>query len=91
MLRYVYIDRTWDKPDHLAFFVDRMKYAVLATFGLTRYLPSWHLLRVELPPNVRLRIPSIGGWSGIGTISVPSRSAPTTGPPIKEYDAHLDK
>src|SRR6266446_2974410 len=48
-LRYVYIDRTWEKPDRLAFFVQRMKYAALATFGLTRYVPSGHLLLVDSP------------------------------------------
>lgn len=47
MLRYVYIDRSWGKPDRLAFFVERMKYAALATFGLTQYVPSAHLLVVE--------------------------------------------
>ena len=51
LLRYVYIDRSWEKPDRLAFFVDRMKYAALATFGLTRYVPSGHLLLVESPPR----------------------------------------
>jgi hypothetical protein len=30
VLRYVYIDRIWDKPDRRAFFVERMKYAGLA-------------------------------------------------------------
>jgi hypothetical protein len=48
-LRYVYIDRSWEKPDRLAFFVERMKYAALATFGLTRYVPSGHLLLVDSP------------------------------------------
>jgi hypothetical protein len=51
VLRYVYIDRSWEKPDRLAFFVDRMKYAALATFGLTRYVPSGHLLLVEASPQ----------------------------------------
>jgi hypothetical protein len=51
VLRYVYIDRSWEKPDRLAFFVDRMKYAALATFGLTRYVPSGHLIVVESPPQ----------------------------------------
>jgi hypothetical protein len=53
-LRYIYIDRTWGKPDPLAFFIERMKYAVLATFGLTPYLPSRYLLRVESPPQCRI-------------------------------------
>jgi hypothetical protein len=46
-LRYAYIDRIWEKPDRLAFFVERMKYAALATFGLTQYVPSAHLLLIE--------------------------------------------
>jgi hypothetical protein len=46
VLRYVYIDRSWEKPDRLAFFVERMEYAALATLGLTRYVPSGHLLLV---------------------------------------------
>jgi hypothetical protein len=54
VLRYVYIDRTWDKPDRLAVFVERMKYAALATFGLTRYEPSWHLLLVESPSHCQV-------------------------------------
>jgi hypothetical protein len=48
-LRYVYIDHSWEKPERLAFFVERMKYAALATFGLTRYVPSGHMLLVGAP------------------------------------------
>jgi hypothetical protein len=33
VLRYVYIDRAWEKPDRLGFFIERIKYALLATFG----------------------------------------------------------
>ena len=51
VLRYAYIDGTWEKPDRLAFFIQRMKYAALATFGLTRYVPSGHLLLVDSPPR----------------------------------------
>jgi hypothetical protein len=49
VLRYVYIDRSWKKPARVALFVERMKYAALATFGLTRYVPSGHLLLVHEP------------------------------------------
>jgi hypothetical protein len=49
LIRYVYIGRSWEKPDRLAFFVERMKYAALATFGLSRYVPSGHLLLVTSP------------------------------------------
>jgi hypothetical protein len=52
--RYVYIDRSWEKPDRLAFFVERMKYAALATFSLTRYVPSGHLLLVASPPGCEI-------------------------------------
>jgi hypothetical protein len=49
--RFVYIARSWDKPNRLAFFIYRMKYAALATFGLTRYVPGGHLMLVESPPD----------------------------------------
>jgi hypothetical protein len=48
-IRYAYIDSSWEKPDRLAFFVERMKFAALATFGLTRYVPSGHMLLVDSP------------------------------------------
>ena len=51
--RYVYIDRSWDKPNRLAFFIYRMKYAALATFGLTPYAPGGHLMLVEAPSECR--------------------------------------
>jgi hypothetical protein len=53
VLRYVYIDRAWEKPDRLALFLERMKYAALAIFGLTRYVPSGHMLLVESPPQCK--------------------------------------
>ncbi|MGA8380572.1 MAG: hypothetical protein WB710_05540 [Stellaceae bacterium] len=49
--RYVYIDRSWERPNRLAFFIYRMKYAALATFGLTRYVPGGHLMLVDAPPD----------------------------------------
>jgi hypothetical protein len=52
--RYVYIDHSWEKPDRLGFFVTRMKYAALATFGLTRYAPSGYLLLVASPSQCDL-------------------------------------
>ncbi len=51
--RYIYFDQTWDTPDPRAAVVQRKKYAALATFGLTKYTPSWHLLQVEAPANCR--------------------------------------
>jgi hypothetical protein len=54
VLRYVYIDRSWDKADRLAVVAERAKYAALAVFGLTRYLPSWHLLLIGSPADCRL-------------------------------------
>jgi hypothetical protein len=49
VLRYVYIDRSSEKPDRLVFFVERMKYALLKTFRLTRYDPIPRVLLVDAP------------------------------------------
>jgi hypothetical protein len=49
VLRYVYIERSWDKPDRLAVFIERMKYTALSMLGLSRYVPSQDLLLVESP------------------------------------------
>ncbi len=49
--RYIYFDRTWDTPDPRAAYLQRMKYAVLAKFGMTEYQPSDYLLLVEAPPH----------------------------------------
>jgi hypothetical protein len=54
VVRYVYVDRAWEHPDRLALFVERMKYAALATFGLTRYVPSGHMLLIDSPPQCRI-------------------------------------
>jgi hypothetical protein len=54
VLRYVYIARSWRKPDRLAFFAERMKYAALATFGLTRYMPSGYLLATDSPSDCQI-------------------------------------
>ena len=48
---YVYINRSWETPNRLAFFIYRMKYAALATVGLTRYVPGGHLMLVEASPG----------------------------------------
>lgn len=53
VLRYVYIDRVWDKPDRMAVLVERIKYSALAIFGLTRYAPTWRLLLVVSPYQCR--------------------------------------
>lgn len=49
VLRYVYIGGSWDKADRLAVFTERVKYAALASFGLTPYVPSPYLLMVQSP------------------------------------------
>jgi hypothetical protein len=59
-----YIDRAREKPDRLAVFVERIKYAALVTFGLPRYAPSGHLLLVGVPPPCQAPMPSIGEMSG---------------------------
>jgi hypothetical protein len=53
VLRYVYIDRSWAEPDRLAVFVERIKYAALALFGLTQFVPDWHLLLIQSPAHCR--------------------------------------
>jgi hypothetical protein len=47
--RFVYIGRTWTKPNRPAILVERARQAALAVLGLTRYVPSWHLLLVDAP------------------------------------------
>ena len=47
--RYVYIDQTWDKPDPTGILLKRTSQALYAMFGQTRYMPSWHLLRIDAP------------------------------------------
>ena len=47
--RYVYLESSWDSPHRLAVFFERAKFATLAVFGLTRYVPSRQLLLVEAP------------------------------------------
>jgi hypothetical protein len=54
ILRYVYIDRIWDKPNRLALLAERMKYEALASFGLTPYVPWGHLLLVTSPPRCEI-------------------------------------
>ena len=49
--RYIYFDQSWDTPHPRAVFVQRMKYRVLAMFGLTEYEPSPYLILVETPKN----------------------------------------
>jgi hypothetical protein len=56
VLSYVYIDRSWDEADRLAIVAQRAKYAVLAVFSLTRYVPSWHLLLVYEPAECKAAI-----------------------------------
>lgn len=54
LLRYVYIDRAWHRPDPLGFFFERLKYAAMATFGLTTASPSRYLLRIEFSPQCQV-------------------------------------
>jgi hypothetical protein len=49
--RYIYFGASWDRPKPWAVFVQRMKYRALAMFGLSGYVPSKYLLRIEAPKN----------------------------------------
>jgi hypothetical protein len=61
--RYVYINRSWERPNRLAFFIYRMKYAALATFGLTHYVPGGHLMLVQSPPDCQSA--GVIDWSNV--------------------------
>jgi hypothetical protein len=54
VLRYVYIDRSWDKPDRMALYIQRMKYALLKTFRLSRYDPDPRILLVDAPSGCQI-------------------------------------
>lgn len=47
--QFFYIDRKWSRPDSWAVSIQRMKYSLLAMFGLTEYAPSAFTLQVETP------------------------------------------
>lgn len=49
--QYVYLDRTWDRPNRWAVSIQRMKYGVLALFGRVDYATSRFVLEVETPRN----------------------------------------
>jgi hypothetical protein len=49
MVRYVYLDRTWDVPNPLAVFFEWKKHKALALFGKTPYVPSAYVLRLAFP------------------------------------------
>lgn len=46
---FIYIDRKWSHPDPWAVSIQRIKYSVLAMFGLTQYAPAAFTLQVETP------------------------------------------
>jgi hypothetical protein len=48
-VRYIYIDRTWTEPSRFSIYLKRLELVALAVFGLTQYVPSWQMLRVESP------------------------------------------
>jgi hypothetical protein len=48
-VRYIYTDRTWTEPNRFSMYLKRLELTALAVFGLTQYVPSWQLLRVESP------------------------------------------
>jgi hypothetical protein len=54
ILRYVYIDRSWDKPNPLAVVTQRVKYSALEAFGLSQSVPSGNLLLLEFPAECHL-------------------------------------
>lgn len=91
--RYVYFDRTWDTPDPRAAVVERMKYAALAMFGLTRYSPSWYLLQVEAPANCRAAAAmdwrSVWNRDDLAAAQAPPEATPNNGAPRPQPQAGL--
>jgi hypothetical protein len=65
--RYFYIDRTWKQPDHLAIIAERIRWAVLATFGLGRYQPLRQFLIVDIPSGCQaaMRIDWRPVWASV--------------------------
>jgi hypothetical protein len=51
--RYVYFDQSWTSPERFALLRERAKLAALALAGLTRDVPSWHMLLIEAPQGCR--------------------------------------
>jgi hypothetical protein len=86
LLRYVYIDRSWDKPDRLAFYVQRMKYALLKTFRLTRYDPNPRILFVDAPSQCEIvdRIDWRNAWNRDYLAAMRADAAAATDPGERE-------
>jgi hypothetical protein len=53
-VRYVYLDRAWTKPDHLALVIKWRIHKVLGIFGLSRYVPSGYVLLIDAPRGCRI-------------------------------------
>jgi hypothetical protein len=51
VVRYVYLDRTWNAPDRLSVFFEWKKHKALALFGLAQYVSSRYMLRLAWPPG----------------------------------------
>ncbi len=49
--RYVYIGHSWSHPHRVQVWLQRVRYDVLAAFGLTQYRPTWELLQLEVPAD----------------------------------------
>lgn len=65
-LRYVYIDRIWDRADPAAVLTQQVKYGALYAFGLSPYIPSGDVLLLESPAecNFASDIDWRIAWSG---------------------------
>lgn len=53
-LRFVYYDRSWQRPSRAAIFWERKSQAAMAVFGLTANVPSNYMLLVSSPPGCRV-------------------------------------
>lgn len=53
ILRYIYIDSSWDRPQPLAVASQRVKYGVLYAIGLSPYRPTGDVLLLKFPSECR--------------------------------------
>lgn len=78
--RYIYFGASWDRPKSWAAFVQRMKYRALAMFGLTEYVPSKYLLRIEAPKNCEparnIDWSSVWSWKYLAVAPTATKSTP---------------
>jgi hypothetical protein len=54
VVRYLYLDRSWNAPDRLAAFLEWKRHKALGLLNLTQYVPSRYMLRLSAPPSCEI-------------------------------------